>query len=208
MQNATEDQRGLLECWALAAIPASCASKGICPEHPVDLITPVPQSGHSSALLQHPGDTQGRRKERSEPGVDLGHGFYSGICEHPALHKPQDRRQGPGASPAELNMGQSLSWPGLALHCQGTARSFRPGKDAKLKFKVGEGAGRARNTNPWMESSDRACTGPNTCTFFRTHVTPLGKEEGRKAPSSSSPSSLPPYLRSHTWSQGKRGAKC
>lgn len=91
MQNATEDQRGLLKCWALAAIPASCASKGICPVHPVDLITAVPQPGHSSALLQHPGDTQARRKEGSEPGVEVGDGFYWGIREHPALHKPQDR---------------------------------------------------------------------------------------------------------------------
>lgn len=41
MQNVTEDQRGLLKCWALAAIPAGSASKGICPRHPVDLTTPV-----------------------------------------------------------------------------------------------------------------------------------------------------------------------
>lgn len=84
MQNATEDQRGLLKCWALAAIPAGSASKGICPLHPAVLITLVLlQDSQGTALprTSTPGTPQapraphrpgehGRRKEGSEPRVE------------------------------------------------------------------------------------------------------------------------------------------
>lgn len=85
MQNTTEDQRGLLKCWALAAIPAGSASKGICPLHPVALITPVLlQDSQGTAVpcsstpgtpqaprAPHPLEEEGRRKEGSQPGVEV-----------------------------------------------------------------------------------------------------------------------------------------
>lgn len=85
MQNATEDQRGLLKCWALAAIPAGSASKGICPLHPAVLMTLILlQDSQGTALprTSTPGTPQaprarhrpgehGRRKEGSEPRVEV-----------------------------------------------------------------------------------------------------------------------------------------
>lgn len=69
-------------------------------------------------------------------------------------------------------------------------------------------SGRERGERETQIHGWRAATEPAqdpTHAHFSAPTSPRwGRRRGGKAPSSSSPSSLPPYLRSHTWSQRKR----
>lgn len=104
----------------------------------------------------------------------------------------------PGTKPAEPDTGQSHAWSGLAL-CRSAARVqqdlsvWTDVQDAKFKFKLQGGCGERETESPWMESRQRHCTGPNTCTFFCAHVTPAGGRKGRASSSHSSCARLSPH---------------
>lgn len=224
MQSATEDRRGLLKHWTLAAVPAGPASEGDCSGKPpraslsfTQLITqplsccnpageqlyPAPAArGHQ----EHPGHpiTQERnsssQREVSQVLRMHPHLFRRlillGILQAPRAPQTTGQRLHPGAKPAEPDTGQSHARSGLALR-RSTARvqrdlSVRADiQDAKFKFKGRRRGGETKS--PWMESRQRHCTGPNTCTFFRAHIIPAGGGKGRASSSHSSLALLSPY---------------
>lgn len=112
----------------------------------------------------------------------------------------ESSRTGHGTEPLTARAGPSLP---------GYSEIFPSGlthRTQSLNLKPGREQAERETETPWMESSDRHCTGPNTCTFFRAHVTPLG-ESGEESAQQLQPLLAAAYLGSHTWSQEKRGAK-
>lgn len=129
-----------------------------------------------------------------------------GICERPALHKPQDR----GCEVLERiqqnwtwdRATHSLGWP-FPARIQRDLSVWADVQDTKLKLKVGE---RARNS---MEGEQRQRLHRTQHMHIFLHPRhPVGEGRGEESAEQLQPLLSAAYLRSHTRSRGERGAKC
>lgn len=213
MQNATEDQRGLLQWWALAAIPAESANRSSSSSRSHNPCPAAGQPGHSSALLQHPGDTTGTQSPPSVGGegrrgasqvlrlnppsvqeMDFAGGFVSTLHFTNLEQRPwsESSRTGHRTEPLRARVQQDLS-----------ARADV--QDAKLKFKAGEGVGRARNRNSMDGEQRQEAAQDSTHAHSSEPTSPHWRRRGAEsAEEQLQPLLAAAYLRSHTWSRGKK----
>lgn len=161
MQNATEDQRGLFKCWALAAAPAGFASKGICPLHPADLITPVLlQDSQGTALpcsstLGTPQAPKGEGRRgasqvlRFNPHLFRRWIFLGGFASTLSSTNPR----------TEILERVQQNWrQDRASHGSGYSEIFPSGltyRTQSSNLKSGRARGEQETETPWMESSEK-----------------------------------------------------